>query len=202
MQRRNIAVLLLIAGTLAVAGIVWWMLLLGAKPAGPASVVLPAQPAAQPGAPASKIIKSAPAAKAVDQKELQAQEALKHQALSFVARAGSYSNSDGFASLKEVYTDASAAVQSFLESLRKDLIAAHPVSAGFWSQTTRALASRMAVQDPVLSATTTQVIVQDQVTVGSASNQDAIRYEEATVLFLKQGNQWIVTHIATKPFVP
>ena len=194
----------MVAGLLAIVGVVLW--LRSGKPA--PTIQTPTQPSgivpAQTGAPATPAAKQPAIAQpsGPTEPERQAQEALRHQAVSFVAREGSYTSSDGFAALKSVYTEVTPAVQTFLEGERTRLAAAHPASGAYWGQTTKSVSSKITSSDPVLTSTSTQVQVQTQVTVEETWKADVITYQVVTVNFQKQDNAWQVVRIERKPFEP
>lgn len=136
------------------------------------------------------------------ERERQAQDALNRQASTFAASVGSYSNADGFASIKNLYTQVTSDVKTFLETQRAQLLKNHPTFSSSWGQTTRALSSKITSPLPILSKNSVDVRVQSQQTIESIGASPIVSYMEADITFQKSGDAWIVSQIAWKPFQP
>jgi hypothetical protein len=164
------------------------------SPAGPVTPPTPAFPTQPPEPPPDP---NSPA-----EKERQAQEALKRRAVDFASRVASYSSVDDFAGIRDVFGDATAEVQSFLEAERKKLVEAHPSFGPSWGQTTRSVASRIEEGIPVLNGTRAVVVVQTQKTIERSDGPSETRYEEAVLSFQKVNGEWLVNRIEWRAYQP
>lgn len=206
-QRRTIAISLIVLGALGLIAALWWFVI---------PLFRKNQPTQQPppivvntptnGAP-STITPTTPPLKPVDpnspaEKERQAQERLKQQASEFVVLAETYANTDEFDSLREAGLRATKDLQDFLLKQRAALIAAHPRFGPSWGQTTRAIATRIISGIPILSSEKAEVVVQVQHETGSVDGERKTSYEEVTVSFQKSNSAWIAARIDTKTYTP
>ena len=136
----------------------------------------PATPPPEPGSP--------------EDRERQAQEALKRFSIDAVARSGSYSNVDGFASLQQAALDATVARQAELTSLRQSLTAAHPPLGPSWGLTTKALSARIVSGTPLLSSSLAVVVVQAQKTQTESGKDPVVSFVEVRLALDKVGQSW------------
>ncbi|MDO8617484.1 MAG: hypothetical protein Q7N87_01155 [Candidatus Uhrbacteria bacterium] len=206
MSKRTLALLLIIGGIVAILAVLLW-LFYSAKRI-PGSPLVPSgtvpsgilkgktspngSPSPQSTAPATTIITPA-------ERERQAQDALKQQAMVFVAREGSYSNADEFISIRGVYVDVTAGMQTVLELERQKLVAAHPARGAAWGQTSRSLSARVSSSLSVLDQTSAEVTVQAQVTVTAGDAPSSVTYQEIILSFQKVGDRWLVSRMTSRP---
>lgn len=133
------------------------------------------------------------------ERERQAQEALKRQALDFASRQGSYSSVDEFAAIRQVYTQSTQELADFLEGERQTLIARYPAFGPSYGRTTRSLSAKILTGIPVLESGTAEVEVQAQVVTNSASGGETIGYERIVVSYTKSGNTWVASRVEASP---
>lgn len=207
MNKRLLFVLLAIAGAIGIGLVLWFILrpvlpsLPGQQPPPlPTRVETPFDPSrATPPTPKSdvKVDPTSP-----EEKERQAQEALKRQAMDFAARQATYSNSDDFDSLREMFPVVSASLRAELETRYNQLRKDHPSFGPAWSQTTRSLSAEVDTDSvPVLNGTQATVYVQAQQTVESNTGKTS-SLARITVSFIKQGNAWIPSDVSFDPLAP
>ena len=210
MQRRTQAIILIVGGFLILLGILLWLFwpLLNK----PAAVQPPALPTnVQPstgkptnqGSPQTQRTPSTAPAPILAPNEQQAEDGAKQFASDFTSRMATYSSTDGFSAITQVYTQVTPDVKTYLESERTKLIAAHPAYGTSWGQTTRAIATRLITATPILQKTQIEIVVQAQqfTTVGGIQSGSA-SYQEADLVLNRQGSTWIVSHITWQPFQP
>jgi hypothetical protein len=194
MQKRTIAILLVVVGAALILAVLGWLFL------GKKSIKQP--PAPQP----SPTIRTSPpvaqpmptsGAPVVSQSEQQLQDQLKRQASDFAARMGSYSSLDEFAGIKNVYVNATPAVQTFLESERQTLTRLHPIIGPSFGQTARALTSRITSPLPIEKQTRVQLTVQVQHTIEDGSKID-VEYAEVQITLERQDAAWIVSRVSSE----
>lgn len=195
MNKRFLALLLAIAGLIALGLVVWFVLL----PAFRRTPAPPAQPASQPPAAGTQnpsVVTPAPEPTvepgSAEERERQAQEALKRFSIDAVARSGSYSNVDGFASLQQAALDGTAAWQTEVEAFRQTLITAHPPLGPSWGMTTKALSARILSGTPLLSSSVAVVIVQAQKTLIESGKASTVSFVEVRLSLEKVGTGWKV----------
>ncbi len=200
MNKRTTLLLLLAVAVLLIAGVLYWMF--GGK-TGP--VQQPPAPQPTGGVPAETSVPfttSTNRGMTDAEKERQAQEAIKRQAMILGSRLGTYGNADAFVAIKTVYVDATSDVQAYLESIRVRLDREHPIKSGAWGQTTKALSARIDSGFPVLTSRAVDVIVQTQKVVESAGVADVVTYEEAKLSFVKQGSLWVLSRVSWQAYQP
>lgn len=200
MNKKTLFVLLLIVGVSAIAGVVLFTLRnpLGTKaPVSnptpqplPVSIPVVTAPVATPTTPKTK---PAPVAGSAAEQERQARERLFQRARDLVSRLGTYSNTDQFAAITAVYGDVTPEVKTYLETQRAAWQQAHPGTRG-WGQTTRGLTAAVTQEQPILNATTAEVIVEAQQQTDDAGTKST-RLIRARIQLVKQGNEWIVSHL-------
>ena len=134
-----------------------------------------------------------------EERERQAQEALKRQAMSFAGRSGSYSSVDSFASMRQVYSESTERLRDFLETQRQDLISRYPSFGSSYGRTVRSLSADVVSGVPVLSNDTVVLEVQTQVTINATDGQESIIYEMVTVTFVKSGEEWVADDVRVAP---
>lgn len=205
MQKRTIAILLLVGGALALLAVLYWTFkpwLDEKRNAPPAPV-----PSAQPNKPSTGNVKTPtspaapPARPASVTGEERLQQFLKQQASQVAARQGTYASSDEFAALRELMVEVSPAMQTFLEGQRQALIKAHPAKGPSWGQTTKTLSSRITSSLPIGNQATVEVTVQAQQIIESAGKPPEISYREIIVSYQRLDNRWIVTRIESRLLV-
>ena len=204
MSKRAIAIFLLVLAAITLIGLLIWFYLsfrastpLAQQPPQPQSTQQPATgtspviPVVVP--PTVPVDVNSPA-----EKERQAQEALKRQAMDFTARVASYSSVDSFVGMKVVYTEVTPEVQAFLETTRKQLVTDHPIFGASWGQTTKSLNAKITSALPIIGKETAEVTLQVQQTIESPTQPKANRtfYQEAVLGLKRQGAGWIVTRVA------
>ncbi len=200
MNKKTLFVLLLVVGVCAIAGVVLFTLRnpLGTKApvtnptpeALPASIPVVTAPVATQTAPKAK---SVPVAGSTAEQERQARERLFQRARDLVGRLGTYSNTDQFAAVTTVYSDVTPEVKMYLETQRVAWQQAHPVARG-WGQTTRALTAVLTQEQPILNATTAEVVVEAQQRTDDAGTKST-RLIRARVQLMKQGTEWVVSRL-------
>lgn len=202
MSRRTIAISLIIFGLVSIIAIaiwLWWPYRNAAKPVTPTPVAQP------PGystdqAPAPQPLVNVPVPvptynkEQINLTEARLQELLRHKALDFTARAGTYANADEFAGIKQVYVDATPALQTFLETQRLQLVKDHPMRSSAWGQTVRALSSRFASPLPIGGGTSVTIVVQAQAITG-ADGETQKSYKQATIDFTLVNGAWVANRI-------
>jgi DNA polymerase III gamma/tau subunit len=209
MNKRFLFVLLAIAGAIGISLVLWFIL----RPVLPSFPGINQQPPTLPNRVETPFdpTKSVPPTPKSDvkadptspeERERQAQEALKRQALDFAARQGTYSNSDDFDSLREMFPVVTAALRAKLEARYNDLRRDHPAFGAAWSQTMRALSADIEPSSaPVLNGTQATVYVQaQQVTETNNSKTDSL--VRLTVEFTRQGSTWIPSDVSLQPLAP
>ncbi len=209
MNKRILFVLLALVGIIGIGLVVWFVL----KPVLPGIPGFNQQPPAlqprveTPFDPSKAVpptpnpmIKADPTSP--EEKERQAQEALKRQALDFSARQGTYSNADDFDSLRELFPLVTSELRKKLETRREQLRLDHPSFGPSWSQTMRALSADVEPKSvPVLSNTKAVVYVQAQ-QVTQDRNAQTTALVRLTVSFTKQGQLWIPSDVSLDPLAP
>jgi hypothetical protein len=209
MDKRILAALLLFGGLVAIGAVIWWVVAQGGsgRPTTEPTQLPTQQPLLDPSTgrqinpdqvtQPTKIDPQSP-----EERERQAQEALKRHALSFAARYGSYSNTDEFGSWRSLGVDITAGVQPYLVAEQKKLLQAHPQKDGYWGQTTKALSSRITSALPVLGKTTAEVTVQTQQTItADAQPNPSVSYQEMILSYSNVNGTWLVSRITLKPLV-
>lgn len=197
MQRRTKAILLIAFGILVILGVLWWLFWPNAEQTPepfnqpPGYTDTQAQPVIEPEPAAPAPVPADPAL--IESRRLE--DRLRRMAQDFVSRAGSYSNADEFAALREAGLEATTDVRTFFAAEHTRLMAAHPFRSGSWGQTTRGLASKITSPTPIRDQTTVTIEVQAQVVteVGEAAPETS--YQNVTVTFEKSGTSWLVSRI-------
>ncbi len=209
MSKRTLALLLIIGGIVAILAVLLWLFYPAKRAPGsplqpsgtvPVGVLKGKSPNGSPSpSRAGGTTPPAPAVMTSAERERQAQEALKQQAMVFAAREGSYSNADEFISIRAVYVDVTAGMQTFLEAERQQLIKAHPARGASWGQTSHALSARLSSNPPLLGKDSAEVTVQIQQTITADNNSPTVSYQEIILSFQKVGDRWLVTHLTSHP---
>lgn len=198
MQKRLLLVLLIILALLGLFAVYWFVLkpvLPGAAPAQPPALqpevpFNPQQAAVpqQPQAPAQ-----APSATDPAEQERQAQDALKRASLDIAARVGSYSNADNFDALRVMEANVGTEYAAKLETLRQQLVKAHPVYGPAWGQTLRTLSATIDQSSiPVLNRGQVVTTVQGQLTVMN-DGKSTTSYVSVTLTLKPITNGWMAT---------
>lgn len=210
MNKKFLFVLLAVVGVVGIGLVVWFVL----KPVLPSLPGLNKQPAPLPTRvetpfDPSKAVPSAPTTTVkVDptspsEKERQAVEALKRQALDVAARQGTYSNSDDFDSLRELFPLVTTEFRTKLEARREQLRKDHPAFGTSWSQTMRSLSADLEPKSaPILSGTNAVVYVQAQQITEDNKNTQVSALVRLTVSFAKQNGAWIPSDVTLDPLAP
>ena len=202
-SNRTKAIVLIVLGAVALVAAIW-LIIVPLMKSGKSSVQQPPPLVSNPAiAPAVKPQAAQPAPKPADpnspaEKERQAQEKLKQQASDFAVLIGTYSNTDGFDSLREAGLLTSADLNAFLLKQRDQLLKDHPRYGPSWGQTTVAISSRLVSGAPLLSGSDASVLIQTQREITSDARMEKAVYEEATITFKKDAARWVVTRIEAK----
>lgn len=204
MSKRTLAILLILVGLIAIAGVLYWAFIIPAKQANPAPVVMPeANPVTEVSpAPAPTLPPPTPTPSPVPRTvttDEQEQLLLRQQAMVFASRQGSYSNSDGFVALNDVALSVNAAVRAFYQGEIQRLNKDYPLAKGTWTQTARALSSRIASELPLQGKTEAIVVVQAQQVVETSTKAATISYREIRLTFRREAGAWIVSRVESNP---
>ena len=207
MSKLNIAILLIVFGTLAILAALYWTF----APVIKTGSILPNKNQPSPAAPESPEgdLKQKPPASLLEppakpvarevSSEEQAQLVLRQQALSFAARQGTYANADGFFALQEVYPDATLTLRAFFEAEQLRLTKEHPSMVSAWLQTTKALSARFTSDLPLAKQKSATVVVQAQQIIETGQKSAVISYHEITITFTLTQGRWLVARVASKP---
>ena len=213
MSRRILLVLLILVGAAAVIGILIWTFypvyqnrVAAQPPALNGTVPTPTFDPNQPlpvATPQLPTTSTTPQLGTAEERERQAQEALKQQMISFSGRVGSYGNADGFDGLRQAALLVSPTLKGQLETQRQLLLTKYQRTDLSFVQTTKGLSALITQGRPVLNVSKAQVVVQVQQTVSSAElAQPQTTYLEWTFDVERQGSTWMVTSMSSKPFEP
>jgi hypothetical protein len=123
------------------------------------------------------------------------EDKLRRVAQDFASRAGSYSNSDDFAALRDAGLDTTQGVRTFFAQERTRLAQAYPIRSGSWGQTARGLASRITSQMPIGTQSEVKVQVETQVITEAGDAAPVTSYPKAEITFQKVGTAWLVSRI-------
>ncbi|MEI7512375.1 MAG: hypothetical protein WCK01_02860 [Candidatus Uhrbacteria bacterium] len=209
MQRRNIFIVLFIAALLGIGAVVWFIL----KPVLPSlptntTKQPPALPAEIPFDPTKSGLKAATTtAVSIDlnspqEKERQAEEAIKRLANDFAARQGTYSSSDNFESLRAITASVTPTLKTKLDSRLAQLRADHPAFGDSWTQSIRVLSTELDnASIPLIGRADAKVTIQAQ-QVTTVKTVDQAATVVLTVLFVKQGDKWIPSDVSLQPYNP
>ncbi len=205
MSRRTIAILLIAFGLISIIGIglwLWWPYRKTAAPVQVPPVVQPPGYSDDIGTATSSLINTPVLVPAYDRDQINLsertlQDLLRRQAVDFAARVGTYSNSDEFAGMKQVYVDASLELRTYLETQRGELVKAHPLRGELWGQTARALSSRLLTPPPLAARTSVDVLVQLQI-ISGPDGQTNKSYREATITYTRINTTWTASRIVWK----
>lgn len=198
MQRRTQAILLIVFGLVVIVGVIFWLIWpLKKELSGP--VIQP--PAYPEGQTQTGILPSEPTPTAptpADPALLESrrlEDRLRRMAQDFASRAGSYSNADDFAALRDAGLEATPTVRTFFASEQTRLRAAYPLRSGTWGQTVRGLASKITSPTPIRSQTEVTVQVDAQVIVEAGDATPQTGYRKANITFQRTGTNWMVSRI-------
>jgi hypothetical protein len=210
MNKRFLFIILLVVGVVGVALVLWFIL----RPALP-FVRTPEQPptlpprAETPFDPSNSVLQLPTGTTGTvdptspEERERQAQAALNRQALDFAARQGTYSNADGFDSLRALYASVTPELQTEFEERRADLLRDHPTFGTGWSQTMRALSSNIDNASlPLGERTSADVFVQAQQVNEDAQTGRTTSLVMLRISFVKQDNAWLPSDVLIEPLNP
>ncbi len=203
MSKRTLAILLIVFGLLAIIGALYWTFLPVVKTGAllPQKRIQPVNPL-QPVPLPPVVLPSTPiqgnAKPSISASEEQMQLVLRQQALAFTARQGTYTNTDAFAALRDIVPDVTGPVRAFYEGEALRLRTEHPLVAGPWVQTMRALSARITSETPLAQKTKATVTVQAQVLVETDQKSAVISYREMIVTFTLTQGRWIVSRVESK----
>lgn len=196
MQRRTKAILLIVFGLIVIIGVIVWLIW-------PWKTQLTSQP--QPPeyvdsqvSPAPLLTEPTPAPVITDPALLESrrlEDRLRRFAQDFVSRAGSYSNADEFAALREAGLEATPEVRTFFAAERTRLTSAYGLRSGAWGQTTRGLASKITSPTPIRDQRLVTVQVDAQVITESGDASPVVSYRKADVNLQRTGDTWLVSKI-------
>ncbi len=207
MNKRILFGLLLAVAILALGAVFWFVL----KPVLPGfpSQQPPALPVSVPFNPANSAPKPpAPTGVQVDanspeERERQAEEALKRQAIDYAARQGSYSNADDYQAIRDAEAGVTAELIVKLEARRTQLRKDHPAFGPAYSQTIRSLSADLdASSIPVLSRSSAKVAVQAQQITDEEGKPRVVATVMLTLSFVKSGDSWIPSDVSLQPYNP
>lgn len=194
-QRRTQAILLIIFGLAVIIGVILWLLWPSLQKKAPTYTQPPAysdtqvQPTNQPPLPAAVVKPADPAV--VNSRRVE--DKLRRMAQDFTERAGSYSNADGFAALRNVGLTATPAVRDFLNQEQARLTKAYPLRDGTWGQTVNAPASHLASPTPIVGQQEVVVQVEAQIITEDGLAAPVKSYRNAEVSFQRSGQDWLVS---------
>lgn len=196
MQRRTKALLLIVFGVLViVAVLVWFLWPWKQQLSNPA----PQPPGYQEPLPTEPLpVQPAPAPVIADPSLLEArrlEDKLRRFAEEFASRAGTYSNTDDFAALRDAGLEGTAQVRTFLAAERTRLTAAYPLRTGTWGQTARGLASKITSPTPIRDQQEVQVQVDVQVVTESGDSAPVTSYRKANLTLQRTGTVWGVARL-------
>jgi len=208
MQKRNLFILLLVLAILGIGAVVWFIL----RPVLPSIPGFTQQPPALPAEVPFNPQNSVPQQPTTtgqntdpnspQEKERQAQEALKRQATDFAARQGTYSSADNYESLRAITVAVTPELRTKLEARLAQLRKDHPNFGPSWSQSIRPLSTTLSnASIPVLSKTSATLTVQAQQVTESASGEQTAMVT-LTVVYAKQGDSWIPSDVSLQPYNP
>ncbi len=195
MQRRTKALLLIIFGLLVIIGVIVWLLWPSVqqqmnKPQPPTytepipTEPLPSEPVQLPQTTDPAVLESR-----------RLEDRLRRFAQDFASRAGTYSNADGFAALREAGLEATSEVRAYFASERTRLTAEHGLRAGSWGQTTRGLASKITSPTPIRDQQVVTIEVDAQVITEAGTDNPVTSYRKALLTLRRTGDAWLVSKI-------
>ncbi|KAA0205783.1 hypothetical protein EDM68_04745 [Candidatus Uhrbacteria bacterium] len=211
MNKRFLFILLAIVGGIAIVLVLWFIL----RPALP----FVRQPAQQPPALPPRVETPFDPSRAVptppppsdvpvdatspEERERQAQEALKRQTMDFAARQGTYGSADGFDSLRELYPLVTTDLRAKLEDRRAQLLRDHPTFGAAWSQSIRSLSATIERASlPLDDRTNATVVVEAQQITDDAQTGRTTALVEVRVSFVKVNGVWIPSDVTLVPLNP
>lgn len=204
MSRRTIAITLIVFGLFSIIGIglwLWWPYRKTTTPVVTTPIAIQPPGYSNDQGTSTKPLVNTPVpvpsynGAQVNLDERRLEEFLRHQAVDFTARAGTYANADEFAGIKQVYVDATPALQAYLETQRLTLVKEHPLRGVAWGQTVRSLSSRFLSPLPIRGSTSVDILVQVQVTAG-ADGQTQKSYKQATINYTLVDKTWVASRIS------
>jgi hypothetical protein len=200
-SKRTLAILLIIAGLLAILGVLYWAVFMQPKPTTPSQGQLPVVPTAPVTVPAQPSAPTTPptAPPRTTNTDEQEQLLLRQKAMVFAARQGSYTNGDGFASVSDVYLEVDPTVKAFYQGEVTRLNTEHTRAKGIFTQTLRSLSSRITSDLPLKGKTQATVVVQAQQTIETGTQPAVISYQEITITYVRSASGWTVTRVEAKP---
>jgi hypothetical protein len=201
MQKRTLAILLIIFGLFGILAALYWTFSPVIKNRATLPRPTPSQPSPQPtptpsaGVPQPTPKPSTPRSTV---NEEQAELVLRQQAMAFGARQGTYTSADGFVALRDIFLDVNPTVRAFYQSEQQRLSAEHPLGSS-WVQTTRALSSRITSALPLIGKTQATVTVQARQTIEADRKPAVISYQEIAITFTYDQGRWVVSRVEAKP---
>lgn len=201
MQKRTIAILLIIFGIIAILAALYWTFSPVIKNGSVLPRVTQPQPSPQP-TPTPSTGTPTPAPKPATPRssvnEEQAELVLHQQSLAFAARQGTYTSADGFVALRDIFLDVNPTVRAFYQSEQQRLSKEHPLGSS-WVQTTRALSARITSELPLIGKTQATVTVQARQTIEADQKPAVISYQEIAITFTYDQGRWVVSRVEAKP---
>lgn len=202
MNKRLLAILLVVVGLLAIIGVLWFFFFNKPK-----TTLIPQQPGQNTVTPSVPFDPSTsvptfepptgtpPDPNSAEEKERQAQEKLRRIAMNYAGRLGTYSADDGFEAIRDSQAIATTEFQPRLASLRAQLLNDHPVGS-HWSQEARSVTSAIVPTSlPVFGKTSATINVQAQRTVGSTQD-----YLNIAITLTEQNGNWLVSNAVFTTF--
>jgi hypothetical protein len=199
MRNRILLALLIIAALAGVIAVVWFILRPvlpgGLAPQPPGSTQgqseKPFNPT--PSLPTPATSTGSTDTNSPEERERQAQEALKRTSIDMAARLNTYSNADDFEALRTMQANVDAVFALKLQATRATLRRDHPSFGASWGQSTQALSAAINSPAPILTATQASVTVQVQTTVEEAGKANVVTQNRVTLSLRRNGNSWTVT---------
>ena len=201
MNKRQAFYLLLGISLIAIGVIVWWLVAPLFQKTAPAVQPPPLPFTVPSGGPATSTslpIQPVPVSP-VTRDDGQLQDLVMQRATMFAATLGTYSSSEEFSSLHDLRVQATKDMQVYLASEQTRLRDLHPAYGPPWSQTTRALSSRITSTLPLGGKDQVEVSVQVQKIVETLQGSPQIEYQDIHVTLIKQGAVWNVASLRAQP---
>jgi hypothetical protein len=212
MNKRFYLLILFVAAIIGIGLVVWFILRpvlpFGGTPAEQppalrANVETPFDPTKAAPQPPETGEQPAVDANSPEEQERQAEAALNRQAMDFAARQGTYSNADGFESLRGVFPSVTSELRTKLEERRNQLLKDHPTYGTAWSQTIRTLSSSIEQASlPIGDRTNATLVVQSQQITEDAHAGKTSSLVTIQIDFVKQNGFWIPSDVLLQPLAP
>lgn len=211
MNRNRILFIVLVVAAAIGLGLVFWYVLRPVLPGTPATKTEqppalppsvpfdPSKTAPQPPQPTGEPVDTT----SPEERERQAQEALKRQAMDYASRQGTYSNADDYRALVDAQANVTVELATKLEDQRTLLRRSHPAFGPSYSQTIRSLSASIdATSVPLLNRSSATVRVQAQQITEEQGKARGVATVVVIVSFVKQGDNWIPSDVTLEAYNP